>query len=47
LAFLVLFGVSVVNLIGLALEASGIIGTRIFLDDRLLTPLGFAVPSWE
>ena len=40
--FLVLFGVSVVNLIGLALEASGIIGTRIFLDDRLLAPLGFA-----
>ena len=42
MAFLVLFGVSVVNLIGLALEASGIIGTRIFLDDRLLAPLGFA-----
>jgi UDP-2,3-diacylglucosamine pyrophosphatase LpxH len=39
--FLVLFGVSVVNLIGLALEASGIIGTRIFLDDRLLAPFGF------
>src|SRR5215211_6923460 len=40
--FLVLFGFSVVNLIGLALEASGIIGTRTFLDDRLLAPLGFA-----
>src|SRR5215212_2445512 len=39
--FLVLFGVSVVNLIGLGLEASGIIGTHIFLDDRLLAPFGF------
>src|SRR5215213_1059499 len=40
--FLILFTLSVVNLVGLALEASGIIGTRIFLDDRLLAPLGFA-----
>lgn len=40
--FLILFTLSVVNVIGLALEASGIIGTRIFLDDRLLAPLGFA-----
>ena len=40
--FLILFGVSVVNLVGLLLEASGIVGTRIFLDDRLLAPLGFA-----
>jgi hypothetical protein len=40
--FLVLFGLSVVNLVGLALEASGVIGTRIFLDDRLLTALGIA-----
>jgi UDP-2,3-diacylglucosamine pyrophosphatase LpxH len=40
--FLVLFGVSVVNLIGFALEASGIIGTPIFLDDRLFALLGFA-----
>ena len=40
--FLLLFGLSVVNVIGLALEASGIIGTRVFLDDRLLQPLGFA-----
>jgi len=42
LPFLVLFGLSVMNLIGLALEATGIIGTRIFLDDRLLALLGFA-----
>ena len=41
LPFLLLFGVSVVNLIGLVLEASGILGSRIFLDDRLLLPLGF------
>ncbi len=40
--FLLMFGVSVVNLIGLLLEASGIVGTRVFLDDRLLAPLGFA-----
>jgi hypothetical protein len=40
--FLVLFGLSVVNLVGLVLEASGVIGTRIFLDDRLLASLGFA-----
>ena len=40
--FLILFTLSVVNLVGLALEASGVIGTRIFLDDRLLAPLGFA-----
>jgi len=40
--FLVLFGISVINLIGLVLEASGIIGTGIFLDDRLLAPLGVA-----
>ena len=40
--FLVLFSVSVVNLIGFALEASGIIGTPIFLDDRLFALLGFA-----
>jgi hypothetical protein len=33
---------SVINLIGLALEASGLIGTRVFLDDRILGPLGFA-----
>jgi len=42
LLFLVLFGLSVMNLIGLALEVTGIIGTRIFLDDRLLALLGFA-----
>jgi hypothetical protein len=40
--FLILFTLSVVNVIGLALEASGLIGTRIFLDDRLLAPFGFA-----
>ena len=40
--FLILFTLSVVNVIGLALEASGVVGTRIFLDDRLLAPLGFA-----
>jgi hypothetical protein len=40
--FLILFTLSVINLIGLALEASGLVGTRIFLDDRLLAPLGFA-----
>jgi UDP-2,3-diacylglucosamine pyrophosphatase LpxH len=40
--FLILFTLSVVNVIGLALEASGIIGTRMFLDDRLLAPFGFA-----
>ena len=40
--FLVLFAVSVVNVIGLALEASGIVGTRVFLDDRLLGPLGLS-----
>jgi UDP-2,3-diacylglucosamine pyrophosphatase LpxH len=42
LPFLLLFAFSVINLIGLALEASGLIGTRVFLDDRLLGPLGFA-----
>ena len=30
------------QLIGLALEASGVVGTRIFLDDRLLAPFGIA-----
>jgi UDP-2,3-diacylglucosamine pyrophosphatase LpxH len=40
--FLLLFAFSVINLIGLALEASGLIGTRVFLDDRILGPLGFA-----
>ncbi|MGH3146841.1 MAG: phosphoesterase, partial [Rubrobacter sp.] len=38
------FTLSIVNVIGLALEASGIVGTRVFLDDRLLAPLGFAAP---
>ena len=42
LPFLLLFAFSVINLIGLALEASGLIGTRVFLDDRILGPLGFA-----
>ena len=45
--FLLLFTLSVVNVIGLTLEASGIIGTRIFLDDRLLAPLALRGPSWE
>jgi len=40
--FLILFTLSVVNVVGLALEASGIIDTRIFLDDRLLAPFGIA-----
>ena len=40
--FLILFTASIVNLVGLALEASGIIATRIFLDDRLLAPFGIA-----
>src|SRR5918998_3235869 len=40
--FLLLFAFSVINLIGLALEASGLIGTRVFLDDRILGPLDFA-----
>lgn len=40
--FLILFTLSVVNVIGLALEASGVVGTRIFLDDRLLAPFGIA-----
>lgn len=40
--FLTLFALSVVNVIGLALEASGVVGTRVFLDDRILAPLGFA-----
>jgi len=44
LPFLLLFTLSIVNLLGLALEASGIVGTRVFLDDRLLAPLGFAAP---
>ena len=42
LPFLLLFTLSLVNLIGLLLEASGVVGTRVFLDDRLLAPLGFA-----
>lgn len=40
--FLLLFIASIVNLIGLTIEASGLIETRVFLDDRLLAPLGFA-----
>ena len=40
LPFLLLFAVSAINLIGLVLEASGILGSRVFLDDRLLLPLG-------
>lgn len=38
--FLLLFAASFVNLIGLVLEASGILGSRVFLDDSLLLPLG-------
>jgi UDP-2,3-diacylglucosamine pyrophosphatase LpxH len=38
--FLLLFAASFVNLIGLVLEASGILDSRVFLDDRLLLPLG-------
>ena len=44
--FLILFGLSVINVIGLILEASGVIGTRIFLDDRLLAPWASLAPSW-
>ena len=40
LPFLLLFAASFVNLIGLVLEASGILGSRVFLDDSLLLPLG-------
>jgi UDP-2,3-diacylglucosamine pyrophosphatase LpxH len=38
--FLLLFAASFVNLIGLVLEASGILDSRVFLDDSLLLPLG-------
>jgi hypothetical protein len=40
LPFLLLFAASFVNLIGLVLEASGILDSRVFLDDSLLLPLG-------
>ncbi|MBV9453715.1 MAG: hypothetical protein JOZ19_06295 [Rubrobacter sp.] len=40
LPFLLIFAASVANLIGLVLEASSILCTRIFLDDRLLLPVG-------
>ena len=38
--FLLLFAASFVNLIGLVLEASGILDSCVFLDDSLLLPLG-------